>query len=387
MDFIVNRSEEQNTIQKNTSFSQEDSLIAKSIAIILMVSHHLFRFPDRLVEATYTPIFPFFLNFEFWVGDFGKICVAMYLFLSGYGLFHIITRSEKTVREVIKRGFKFFLNYWIVLLIFIPIGLIFYNDNPRYYWNIETFFLNFFALSSSYNGEWWFAKLYIELLFFALVLKRLFLKNKVITIVAIILGIYIGSFGISWVIKFLPEGIFKYIIKSFQELCFWQINFSLGFLFAKYNIYTVICSQVKKYKMNSHWIYLFFTLVFVIIRISMTLLFNKFGKGNAAYIDFLLAPLFIFSVTQLFNRDGYITKILSFLGRHSTNIWLTHTFFCYYYFQQYVFAPKISLLIVLWVLILSSISSIFINFILNRVQLMVSLGDKNFIQKINTKFN
>lgn len=76
-------------------FTQKQTDIAKGEAVCLMFAHHLFNFPSRLVDgSTYVQILPF-LNLEAILGAFGKICVAIFLFLSGYGMFLGYLRAKK----------------------------------------------------------------------------------------------------------------------------------------------------------------------------------------------------------------------------------------------------------------------------------------------------
>lgn len=56
----------------------------------------------------------------------------------------------------------------------------------------------------------------------------------------------------------------------------------------------------------------------------------------------------------------YIRNILIFLGKHSINIFLTHTFIRYYYFKDFTYSFKYSILIVLVLLEISLIVSILI---------------------------
>lgn len=47
------------------------------------------------------------------------------------------------------------------------------------------------------------------------------------------------------------------------------------------------------------------------------------------------------------------TKMLSLFGKYSVYIWLVHTFFAYYYFQNIILIPRYSLLIYVWLFLLS----------------------------------
>ena len=75
------------------SFEKKDTKIIKGIAIILMLYHHLFAFPERINE-TYISLFSIHQKtISFLIGDFGKLCVAIFIFLGGYGTY--ITYKEK----------------------------------------------------------------------------------------------------------------------------------------------------------------------------------------------------------------------------------------------------------------------------------------------------
>lgn len=65
----------------------------KFIAVCLMITYHLFAFPARIVEVSYNSLFEIGgQTIEFYISRAGGICVGMFTFLSGYGLYiyHII---------------------------------------------------------------------------------------------------------------------------------------------------------------------------------------------------------------------------------------------------------------------------------------------------------
>jgi uncharacterized membrane protein len=78
-------------------FTKEQTNNAKGVAICLMFAHHLYAFNNRLLNGnSYIPFIPS-LNVEKQMGVFGSICVSMFLFLSGYGMFLGYLRSKKKV--------------------------------------------------------------------------------------------------------------------------------------------------------------------------------------------------------------------------------------------------------------------------------------------------
>lgn len=125
-----------------------------------------------------------------------------------------------------------------------------------------------------------------------------------------------------------------------------QFMFVSGIIVCKYKIYNYSDECVRKW----HCIIIF------IISMSIILIFPV-----KTLIYSIITPILIFSLVKIINQS----KILITLGIHSNNIWLTHTFFCYYYFNKLTLIPRYSVLIVIWTLLLSLISSMILNKIKN----------------------
>lgn len=49
---------------------------------------------------------------------------------------------------------------------------------------------------------------------------------------------------------------------------------------------------------------------------------------------------------SLLHRFSWIDKILMELGKRSTSIWLIHTYFCYYLFQNFIYSFKYPIIII-----------------------------------------
>jgi peptidoglycan/LPS O-acetylase OafA/YrhL len=77
-----------------------------------MFAHHLYAFNDRFLNGnSYVPFIPFF-NAELYIGRLGSICVSMFLFLSGYGLFLGWVRSQQSsIRYSLAKLKDFYLTY------------------------------------------------------------------------------------------------------------------------------------------------------------------------------------------------------------------------------------------------------------------------------------
>ncbi len=213
--------------------------------------------------------------------------------------------------------------------------------------------MNFIGWSSSYNGEWWFFRLYVELILLVPILKFIINDNllkSIINVTVLLLFSKIIEYGINAGIdKFIPS----LIVYEVRDILFWQACFFIGYICAKFNIYSKALNLFIKIKMDNKIIYTILLLAIIFLR-------SKFGYIFA--IDFILTPILIFSTVNLL-YDTILHKLFILLGEHSTNMWLTHSFFCYTYFQWLIFKPRISVIILVWLVILSLGSSYFINYI------------------------
>lgn len=80
-------------------------------------------------------------------------------------------------------------------------------------------------------------------------------------------------------------------------------------------------------------------------------------------LDILYAPLFtIFGITLL-NTLSPLKKIFQHIGAQSTNMWLIHSFYCYYFYgiAKFIVAPKYAILSLLLLVALSYISAVAIS--------------------------
>lgn len=118
-------------------FNKEKTLFLKGIAIIFMVLLHLFNQPE-LNKINYISIAANFGNPEEIVGSFGKICISIYIFLSGY-------RISKSKTKIYSRIKTIYLNYIVAMLLFLPFLL---KDN----FNLLEMIKNLLGISHTYNG-------------------------------------------------------------------------------------------------------------------------------------------------------------------------------------------------------------------------------------------
>lgn len=112
----------------SSGLAVDDTNALKGIALLLLLCHHLFY----IQKGEYTDIY--FANFGI-IQEFGiacKVCVAIFVFLSGYGLVKKYNKSERVnFREFYTTRFvKLMMNFWLIWLLFVPIGIFFFGRTP-----------------------------------------------------------------------------------------------------------------------------------------------------------------------------------------------------------------------------------------------------------------
>ncbi|ALS18150.1 acyltransferase family protein [Clostridium butyricum] len=339
--------------------TKENSNLLQGIAILMMLYHHLFCIPERL-NTNYISLLDINnINIELKLAWFFKICVAIYAFITGYGLYIVANKIEsnnvidkliKDYKLILKKLINFYKQYWIVFIIFVPIGFIFFYRE----FNFFEFIKNFIGISSSYNREWWYVNQYIKILLMFPVINLFFydFKDKKITVWKITLIIFAIIFLILSSKIFIIKKILLFILKHIGK---YTAVFIVGFLFAKYKLYERMYKFNVDNEISSKFIA---TILLLSVVLARTLL-----ATNAAYndIDVVLVPFLIYSLVVLLKKSDKLKKIIGVFGKNSNYMWLTHTFICYYYFQSAITFLKISIFMYLWLIIISLGISFMIN--------------------------
>lgn len=130
------------SIKKEFLFDKRQTNIAKGIAILLLLWHHLFFNNPEAYDLFSSFFIIKGIPIESLISTIFKVCVAVFLFLSGYGLYISYNSFTKKVinsknKYNIKYDFvfiknhllKLMSNYWIIYIIFVGMGF-FFNRNP-----------------------------------------------------------------------------------------------------------------------------------------------------------------------------------------------------------------------------------------------------------------
>ena len=356
-----------NNLCNKKEFSRDDTKIIKGVAVVLMLMHHLWFFPDRIAGGELKHLFTIFGESSLgYFGSFGKICVSLFFFLGGYGIY---IQSRKENFNLINNIKKLFTSYWKVFLIFIPIAFIFFSNQIPYaandfsYARYNSFswsevIKNFFTFSCTLNGEWWFLNSYLFAIISFPIIKQIISKfnskyNIIIVIAVLILGTYVfPAIGNISKLGTLNNNYFYYnfLCKSFPWVaCFW-----MGAVFAKDDL------LIKFYNKINNSIHLNIIIDFLII---MAIIFFR-EQIVAEELDILYAQLLSIIFIDLADKLKIIKFIFYKLGCKSTNMFLIHSFYCYYFgiFAKITTYFKWGIPCLLVLIVMTYISSVILDF-------------------------
>lgn len=376
-------------------FTRENTKQVKGIAILLMLAHHLYTFADRIPYGLEIASQYDISGMELTViiGSFGKICVSIFMFLGGYGLYASCSSGLSggylppglLSRHII----KLYKAYWKVFIIFIPIGFLFFGNQVQYCeadlcskfadFKFRDFISSFIAYGNAYNGEWWFFKTYLFALFEGFVFIEVFKNNR--NGYSEIAAVIIWHIVIACICPTLTSLEVWGRLKSdawFSNLFTisdYASVFFVGIVFAKYDIFKAWSKLSKNITKLENIILSMIICVFcVYTRVFIT---------PPSY-DLLLAPVFVYAVLNIVSLLPLAGKILSFFGKNSTNMWLTHSFFCYYFytFVKIVYSSRNAIISFIMLLGLSLGTSILLDFFWNIVHCYYLKARQNLITDV-----
>lgn len=308
----------------------------------MMIAYHLCGCPEK-----YNIVHPI------WYGNnITKalvLCVPIYLFISGYGL---QCGGTFSIDKFWKRLRKLYTTFWWVFIPFVCVGIfVGYYPIPI---SVSDFLMNFFGLTYRYNSEWWFFCIYLGQLLGFLLLSRL--NVRWLYYLAIMILLFVGS---------------RFVLKLPVEMSFWvemyliYLNiFMLGVFFSKFDVFKIL----DQFLPNNEWLIFLFGLGNIILSVVI-----RAYSPSVGIIELVSVPLFVWGVICFSDRLSIFKTLFSFLGKHSTNLWLTHSFFIFYYLNYATFLCNSFVVSFLLVMIQSLACSFILEYFKTKANLFMSL--------------
>lgn len=330
------------------TFSKADTMAVKGVAILFMLFAHLFnrlQLVDLSMPLAYVGEQPLVYLLIFAMNP-----VHFFIFLSGYGL----SLSNKNGKD--KRCLRLYLHYWLTLFLFVPLGCIL-GDSQVYPGNFITILKNIAAWDNSYNHETWFMLPYALLVLTAPFIFRQIDRRGYKWILSLSFFIYLlVRLASRWDGKWLDEYRLLFWIDSYFTLL---LPFLLGAASAQRFPLSRLRERVPT------WVPI---IGLPLLMIGIILVRNTYQS--------IFYPFYVTAFILLFvciKRPAWLDRCLNAFGRRSTSMWLVHTYFCYYLFQDFIYGFKYPLLIFLVLLCISYFVAVVIDRLNTFLQRHLSL--------------
>ncbi len=323
-----------------------ETQIIKAFAIVAMLIHHLFWENPEYGLGVHS------------LAIMGKICVALFVFLSGYGMATTFPKkidgclnTAKTFFFFLgKRYVKFYMNYWVVFAITVPIGIFCFGRSLEIAYGtseglLTKFISDIFGLRGfySYNITWWFNEL-ILVLWLLFPLLYVAMRNIVVSICIIIF-------------LFVNPGDVLYITEIFANcLSIYMLPFALGIGMA---LHAECINKVLNIIPQKVLLGFLALATFFFLFLRGVPVFPEFSYFRVD--PFATVSLSLFTVCLCREKNLKFAP-LQFVGKHSMNMYLTHTFVLGYFFHDFIYGLKYPILMFFVIFGISLLISVVIEF-------------------------
>lgn len=326
----------------------------QGLSVLAMVCLHLF---DRDYQGLFAPIlFVQSVPLSFYFGQLSDFCVFGFAFCSGYAHMAQFEQAGYYKRRL-KSLLSVLCNYWLILIVFSIISVIIGQGHfiPG---SFRKFILNALTLENSYNGAWWYMFAYIVLVLLSPILLKAVKKMHPFIILSIGFIIYCLAYYIRF--RVLTDNWFLLKAGPFGTTLF---EYLLGAICCKSQSFTKLYHLWGKIPRMIRG--------FITISILVLILYARTMIVPSLFV----APITGFIIIILFHywqKPQCIQFAFSYIGEHSTNIWLTHMFFYSVLFKNFVYIAKYPILILALMLAITLALSNALKLITNPIERRIS---------------
>ncbi len=304
-----------------TKFSKRDTSVIKGVAVLMLICHHLGM--GVLLPPINWAKDPFLTI----IATLCKVCVAIFVILSGYGINESRKRYTGGDFSFVKNHLlKLMKQFWFIYVIFVPLGFLcqwkateIYGGGAR---GFVYFIIDFLGMKSLFNTPtmnqtWWYMETVIVLYAVYPILRRMIKKIPFLTLTATFVPIVLAS-------KSFNAGT----ADGCREI-YWIFPFAVGVFLSEKDALNRFCEYMDKHALAV-------TAALTVAVIFMTYVRSIFGL---AADTFYAIAIILFSKATLC-KIKYANTVFDFLGIHSANIFMMHSFlYCYFVpIKQLLFA-------------------------------------------------
>lgn len=330
--------------------SKEDTKMIQGLSVLAMVCLHLFDRTDY--QGLYQPLlFIKGIPLSFYFGQLSDFCVFGFAFCSGYAHM-LLYRKENYYKKRLKGLLPLVVNYWIVIAIFSIISIM-VKQGEYMPGSFGTLFGNLFLYNVTYKGAWWYMWAYIILVLISpLILKVVDSTHSLFSVIA---GFVI--YCLAYYVRFHTDST-NYLLVRFGPFGMTLFEYMIGAIVFKLDLYSKvkrILEKISKYLFYIGSVFLLAAMLFVRTLVVRSLFV-------APITGMLIIVIFV-----MWEKPNWVQQVFLYLGKHSTNIWLTHMFFYLVLFKDFIYYFRYPALIFIAMITITLMVSELINRILNLI--------------------
>ena len=324
-------------------FTKEHTMQMKGIAIIILLFHHCFLNTQRWATVPYEKLAttkgwgyypisfaPFSSHTIQYLASFSKICVAMFVFMTGYGMWVSYESQKKktTMSNYIKKRMVTLMTGFLIIFVVteilaIPTGRFIevYGHDFRsvVYMIIDALGLAKLLGTPLFCLTWWYMSLAIVLIMIFPFVHSIMEKYQWVVVVASIIVPRACGFGQS-------TDLFRYLLA-----------YTLGMYFAQHDLLARIKEKFMKQNVEGKLL----SLIVSLIGLAVIIKCRQNAWIGWKYLDFWdgFAAMYMIVLSYIYILNGkWIVKGLGFLGKHSMNIFLIHSFYRDVFFHEFTYS-------------------------------------------------
>ena len=324
-------------------FTKEHTMQMKGIAIIILLFHHCFLNAQRWATVPYEKLAttkgwgyypisfaPFSSHTIQYLASFSKICVAMFVFMTGYGMWVSYESQKKktTMSNYIKKRMVTLMTGFLIIFVVteilaIPTGRFIevYGHDFRsvVYMIIDALGLAKLLGTPLFCLTWWYMSLAIVLIMIFPFVHSIMEKYQWVVVVASIIVPRACGFGQS-------TDLFRYLLA-----------YTLGMYFAQHDL----LARIKEKFMEQNVAGKLLSLIVSLIGLAVIIKCRQNAWIGWKYLDFWdgFAAMYVIVLSYIYILNGkWIVKGLGFLGKHSMNIFLIHSFYRDVFFYEFTYS-------------------------------------------------
>ena len=313
--------------------SKKASSIAKGIAILMMLFHHLFYSEANIQRNSgglELSFWPFSVDEAVLFAKAMRICVAVFVFITAYGTFVQLAKKTEGHNTDLPRIYaaystshwvKLIFNFWAVALPFIALGFAMPVHNPidvygnhglasgLFYVTADIFGLANLFGTPTMNDTWWYMSLAYCLIFLMPLLHAASRRVGSINVFALSIMVPLLS-GLD-----MDASLLQYFPTA-----------ALGTVFAEYRLFEKWNRRITDRASAA------LDMIATIAILALCL------AARTVNYPWIFDPVGVLMICHFAQRIEKVSIVLNFLDKHSMNMFMLHTFIYCYYFGWVVYS-------------------------------------------------